>query len=713
MNKIEPVSAHHRYAAFFRKSITPRSRQDRIWLFVRLLLACLLLLCFFCTPELFSKTSDGVTHYLKKRMLAVPAVCLLLILVPARRLQLPAWCGAALNILVAFGMPFLALMRAEKIHGFHLLHLLPKRILFNMILAMAVFLLFHILTNRVKASAFLTYLLIVFFSAMNYYVNIFRGEPINAADVYVAGTALNVAEAYTFTLTWELLKSLLEGFALLALLNWLPAEEMVLHRWKRLIWNAAAACAVIFTIQLFTTSVWPLKQGIKVKTFDPMQTYQRNGQLLNFVRSFYYMKVREPENYSRQTVRTLMEETGFTSDPVCADGSSKLPNIIVIMNESLTDFSEYPLMEMSEDPLAFFHSLENSPAPNVITGDLHVDVFGGKTADTEYEFLTGNSVAFMPGNAIPYALYVRRPQPSVIWNMRDMHYSGCAAFHPYLANGYSRPRAYPNLGFEEFISLETIENTLTDADYLRGWVSDRADFQKIIDFYETARAGSDAPFCLFNVTMQNHGGYASDYENMEMDITLGGALKDNRSAQRFINLMRYSDQAFRELTEYFEKQTDPTVLVMFGDHQPNLHRPFYPTIYGKAVRRLTSRERFGRYETPLVIWANYEINPDGMYDDVFDEISINYLSAALMQAAGVPMTAYQKFLVKMQQEIPVFTGHGYLDSKNHYYEVWDTESPHYSLVEIYHAFAYNNQFDAKGREDSFFSLSAEDHLMPD
>ena len=44
---------------------------------------------------------------------------------------------------------------------------------------------------------------------------------------------------------------------------------------------------------------------------------------------------------------------------------------------------------------------------------------------------------------------------------------------------------------------------------LRGYVSDASDMQHIIETFENKEAGK--PIFLFNVTMQNHGGYTKEY----------------------------------------------------------------------------------------------------------------------------------------------------------------------------------------------------------
>ena len=62
--------------------------------------------------------------------------------------------------------------------------------------------------------------------------------------------------------------------------------------------------------------------------------------------------------------------------------------------------------ETNEDYMPFLHSLEGKE--NTITGDLLVSTFGGGTATTEFEVLTGDTAAFLPYGSSPYQMYVKR-----------------------------------------------------------------------------------------------------------------------------------------------------------------------------------------------------------------------------------------------------------------------------------------------------------------
>ena len=126
------------------------------------------------------------------------------------------------------------------------------------------------------------------------------------------------------------------------------------------------------------------------------------------------------------------------------NNNEKMPNIIVIMDEAFSDLSVLGDLETNKDYMPFVHSLQNG-ADNTITGYLNVSVCGGNTADTEFEFLTGNTMAFLPAGSIPYQQYIKDTTPSLASYLKGLGYETYAQ-HPYNASGWNRETVYPLLG---------------------------------------------------------------------------------------------------------------------------------------------------------------------------------------------------------------------------------------------------------------------------
>ncbi|MDE6981084.1 MAG: LTA synthase family protein, partial [Lachnospiraceae bacterium] len=220
--------------------------------------------------------------------------------------------------------------------------------------------------------------------------------------------------------------------------------------------------------------------------------------------------------------------------------------------------------------------------------------------------------------------------------------------HPYHAGGWDRDQVYPLLGFENALFLPDF----TQVSYLRNYVDDASCFRKIIRLYENR----EAPAFIFAVTMQNHGSYSESYNNFVPHITVEG--KSSFSLSTYLSLIQKTDEAFRDLIEYFSQEKDPVMVVFFGDHQPNdtVAEPILE-LNGTTYKTLSQEMRDKRYQVPYVIWTNYETE-SGKKD-----ISANYLAGEMMERAGLPLPAYHSFLQEMQEEYPVISGERVVDSR--------------------------------------------------
>jgi len=129
------------------------------------------------------------------------------------------------------------------------------------------------------------------------------------------------------------------------------------------------------------------------------------------------------------------------------------PNIIVIMDEAFSDLGVIGGFETNKDYMPFINSLIGQE--NVIEGNVYVSTIGTGTSNTEFEFLTGNTMGFLPAGSNAYQLYVNDVQPGLTSTLKSQNYSA-TAFHTYYRTSWNREQVYEDMGFDEFISLETL-----------------------------------------------------------------------------------------------------------------------------------------------------------------------------------------------------------------------------------------------------------------
>lgn len=556
-----------------------------------------------------------------------------------------------------------------------------NKIMANLIIISIIVLIIFAITNSFKASIIGINIISVVFGLVYYYVIKFRGTAVLAVDIFSATTAANVAGNYNYRMSYRCYLFVILTYVLSIYVLKLDRHNLFNGK-KRLISVGIAILAVVCGFSLFIQSS-RFDNSLKIKMFKPQESYRKYGDYLTFTHSIRYIKGHKPEGYSEDKVEQISAQYPGIK------GNGKKPNIIMIMNEALADFSSISDIETNEDYMPFIHGLTE----NTVKVDLFVSIFGGGTSKTEYEALTSNSMAFMPKGSTPYVTYINRKTSSLATTLRAQGYGGMVAMHPYKGSGYKRNKVYPLLGFDKFYDLPEFNN----AKVIRNHVSDEGNFDKIIEVYEQNRKKDKKPFFLFDVTMQNHSSYDRKWDNLSDDIS---TIKDyGDDVNIYLNLVKESDEAFKKLVEYFSNIDEPTMIIMFGDHQPKLNNHFYENVE-KGFSLGDEYKMFEKYNTPFVIWANYDIEEQ---TDV--KISANYMGTMVDELAGNSMSGYQQMVNEIRKDIPIITAGGYIGADGKYYHTFDKSSPYYDKIMDYCYSEYNNVFDKKHLVDEFFKIN--------
>ena len=172
--------------------------------------------------------------------------------------------------------------------------------------------------------------------------------------------------------------------------------------------------------------------------------------------------------------------------------------------------------------------------------------------------------------------------------------------------------------------------------------------------------------------------------------------KKTEPAERYLSLIHESDRAFKKLIDYFKEQKEPTIVVMFGDHQPKLEDEFYELLYGKDLNSLNIKEMQKKF---TVIWANYDIKEQ----ENVKLTSANYLSTLMLKQTNLKMTPYNQYLEELEKQIPAINANGYVTKDGKNVATQDEEDKDKWLTN-YQYLQYNSLLDYKHRVDSFFSV---------
>lgn len=513
----------------------------------------------------------------------------------------------------------------------------------------------------------------------------FKGVALLPSDLYALSTAAAVKEGYSFIAGVRQLWGVEAGaigmmFASLlgaqrvrkqnpssrpmgrhaALLSDVQSEdepeEKPLSIWMRIL---------IFVINLALGSAlaygawWALTEPDYIHdleiNFDYTHTvdrYKENGFLTSFVAAWQDFPIKKPNGYTKAAAKQVANDllTSYKGSAgrteAVAQFEKEQPTIIVVMNESFSDLSVFDGMRSDYQGPTYFKSIDNA----LCRGDLAVSVLGGGTCNTEFEFLTGYSYAFVGAGKYPYVTYDLSGSASLARQLRDLGYA-THAIHPNEASNWNRSEVYNTLGFDEFHAIDEFEGAPT----LHMGVTDAATYDKVLELLSL----DSRPQFIFDVTMQNHSSYNLDDIPTDQltDYQPEGDVANSDTAQlnEYLSCIEASDKDLEAFMGKLKDLDRKVVLVFFGDHQPTF-TPVFNDLYFPNEDEVTHQERI--HQSSYFIWANYDIAGRAQKSAV-DNTSADVLGAMTLDLVGAPLTDLQKERLVTRSQVPALNLFGY------------------------------------------------------
>lgn len=553
------------------------------------------------------------------------------------------------------------------------------RVVMNIVCAAVMYGVCLTITGRIRPAVILASGLLLILALINAFVFRFRGNEFKATDIYAMKTAWNVMGQYTFKLSGQMAFCLIVWLLLMFVGGGLPRESYPISAiWIRL--GAGAATLMAFAVLCFGARV------IHPNNWSNGGS-ENNGYFLNFVVGIRDAVVEEPEGYSSEMIRQMESRYRDTEE---GGTDSKQPNIVIIMSESFSDVRVMGDNLRTNQPVTPFL---DSLTENVVRGYALTPVFGGVTANAEFEVLTGASMAFMPGGSVPYQQYIYSSTGSLVRLVEDVGYKSFAT-HPYYSSGWNRTTVYPYLGFDRM----TFDDAYNQNELVREYISDNEMYRYVTEALEK----EDAPLFLFGITMQNHGDYIYTGDNYTQSIYLEGYREPYPMAEQYLTLLRLTDVATEGFLKELENLQEDTVVLFFGDHFPQIESSFFEEVHGKTFDTLS--ERMLQYTVPFFVWANYEIPEKNV-----ELTSLSYLPIYLLECAGVEMPAYYRFLKDMEAQIPAINPMGYYSkSAGSFLPLEEAKGEEAEWIRMYEKMQYNMLFGKEGRSSLFFPVTEAD-----
>lgn len=499
--------------------------------------------------------------------------------------------------------------------------------IFSIYIVIQIIVLLNFVINRWKISSMIGFNSAFILGAVNYWTLAITNKEFALSDVYLLKTVTTVIS--NVQVQKEDVLYFMYYVLLVVAFNYLVWKL----RWDDTKRKARIKQTVAAAVYLICMIAIIMSGKLSDSTY---KTYMKFGLIANLINGIELEK--EPTGYV-----AYMDDVNATLKTEPLEEPEEKVNVIMIMSEAFSDLSVIGEYKVTEDCIPYTRKLmESTPS-----GYVYSSVFGNNTSTSEYESLTGIPTALInkTGGEI-YRSYMDASKDSLVGYFNTLGYN-TIGLHPFDGTGYNRRAAWQSFGFDEILFQETF----TEAEYVRDYISDESFYDTIIDKIEEKE---EAQF-IYGISMQNHATYLTDYKE-----TIKLEDMDYESVNEYMSLLKETDEANKKLIEYFSNSAEKTMIVFYGDHQPMVEKEFYTEVIGTEFTELAGEEERLTYKIPYFVWTNYDSN-----FTVPEETSMNYLPYILVNSLGYPKNDWYRFIEETYSHFPVIT-ENFIKTENGY-----------------------------------------------
>ena len=471
---------------------------------------------------------------------------------------------------------------------------------------------------------------------ISYYKIQYRGTPLLPWDIFLVNDALNIVPSLSLKLNFINIFSLIL-IVIAVILSFKRKPFKLKNKKFKLLKKIGISFFSLIILSLISTSIYLFSSGNNHDDlWNPHGYIRDNGFLFSFIHYAKYLSIEKPDGYSENAMNKCLEYLNNVNN-INNYKNTINPDIIIIMSESFWNPESLNGIKFEEEIIPNFKNLSEQN----IKGEILSPVFGGGTADVEYEMLTGFSYDMYPEGTSPYMQYIKDDFFSIVDFLENKGYS-TLAIHSEQEKNWNRNNVYKYMEFDDFISLEDMENP----EMTRGRVSDREITRYIIDNYEKHIAESDAPLFNFIITMQNHTGYDRNKfsEDELVKFTSENPLSPDAEGQLadFSTGVHISDEELGKLADYFMNQERPVLLIFFGDHRVNLgteNREIYYATNTINDDMTEAEKQYTIHTTPIMAISNFS--------DTHEDLNVMapyMILPSVFEAYGLDTPLYFDFL---------------------------------------------------------------------
>lgn len=442
----------------------------------------------------------------------------------------------------------------------------------------------------------------------------FRITPLAATDIALLTSVFEIMGIYLTV--WQIILLVLLVLVVIAGLIYLGIrmKKQVYHPLLAVCNAVISILAVVLMIHIGDARGW-----LQTEFANLPDAYADNGFVYCFARSLFDRGISKPDTYDEDTVDNILEDMKKQK----TNEVEEKPNIIFIQLESFMDLKRMQGVTYSEEPTPVYSSLRKT-CPG---GFLKVPSVGAGTANTEFEILTGMTLDYFGAGEYPYKTVLQNETcESMAYNLRELGYR-TGVLHNNTGSFYSRNKVFANLGFDYFVSSEYMENLSYNP---IGWAKDKVLTGQIQHILKT----TSEPDLIYTITVQDHGKYPTELlENPHIKVS-GFAPEDEERQNAFtyyVNQCHETDAFLGSLIATLNAFEEPVVLVLYGDHLPNLDI---------TEEELASGNLF---QTEYVIWSNKKMLEDYELSKKNENLYAYQLSAHVLKLFGMNNGLLTKF----------------------------------------------------------------------
>lgn len=370
-----------------------------------------------------------------------------------------------------------------------------------------------------------------------------------------------------------------------------------------------------------------------------------------------------PDQYSKKNAQNAINDAVSKSSP----SKWKKANVVVLLSESFSDPQRLSGIEYDKELMPNIKSYEKDD--DKIVTDLLVNPYGTLSTNSEFEVLTGASLVFFNPSYVAYNQYynnsLKEKNQSLINEFNNNGYE-TMYLTPWGETSYRSKYVYSILGADKTIYGKDLNGKLKGTFY-----SDESIVNDIYDRLKTTSKGNYK--FIMAASGQNHFPYLDKYKESDYDVKIKSTKYDKEATNMFRSYAQGiydADKALNQLYKKIQNLDTPTIVVMFGDHQPYMGKKDNTSDYLQNSYFNTNDEIINDirlHTTKAVILANFKLDTS----DNLEFINSSYLGAYVLNKMDLKVSDYFKFIDYSRKTIPVFNRSVIYNSKTNTYTKMD------------------------------------------